>query len=103
MFYSISDDELILKAFYVNAENPPKINEVEPQSGKPLFDYIFRNLDVKLEFTGKILITRHKESPNGTIVVEIQVENGDIIGEKNLIMVNNEFNKLYQETFRRFY
>lgn len=103
MFYSLSGDEFLLNAFYVNTENPPKINEVEPQSGKPLFDYIYRNLNIKMEYTGKILITRFKEAPTGTIVVEIQVRNGDIIDTKELNLKKDEFKKLYQETFRRFY
>ena len=95
MKYSFTNDRLILDGMLVNTKNPPKINGVEPQTGKDtgnsLFEYCYKNLDLKTEFTGNVLLAKDfiqqmyvhmgfQRSMAFKTVVEIQVEKGNIIG-----------------------
>lgn len=61
--YQISAKGIVLKNLYINAEDDyyPEINNVNPQKeGKESFEYmghhIYRNLNIFMEYTGKILI-----------------------------------------------
>ena len=52
MEYHFIDDQLILAGIKVNVNDPPKINDVEPQKGDNLFKYHYNNLELKTNFTG---------------------------------------------------
>ncbi len=61
--YQVSAKGIVLKNLYINAEDDyyPEINNVNPQKeGKESFEYmghhIYRNLNIYMEYTGKILI-----------------------------------------------
>lgn len=61
--YHISAEGIILENLYINAEDDyyPEINNVSPQKdGKKSFEYmghhLYRNLNIFMEYTGKILI-----------------------------------------------
>lgn len=99
MKYTFTNDRLILDGMLVNTKNPPKINGVEPRTGKDtgnsLFEYCYKNLDLKTEFTGNVLLAKDfiqqmyvhmgfQRSMAFKTVVEIQVEKGNIIGIGNL-------------------
>jgi len=99
MKYNFTKDLLILDGMLVNTKKPPKINGVEPQMGKDtdisLFDYCYTNLNLKTEFTGKVLLAKDfirqmyvhmgfQRSMAYKTVVEIQVENGTITGIRDL-------------------
>lgn len=99
MKYTFINDRLILNGMLINAKNSPIINAVEPQKGKDignsLFDYCYENLNLMTEFTGKILLAKefiqHMYVHMGfqrpmafKTVIEIQVENGNITGIRDL-------------------
>ncbi len=79
----------------VNGEEPQKINDNEPQTGNRFFKYYYKDLKLKSNFTGSILLA--KDFINSMYVhmgfqrpiafetvVEINAENGEIISVKDL-------------------
>ncbi|MFW9866617.1 MAG: hypothetical protein ACFFEN_11020 [Candidatus Thorarchaeota archaeon] len=58
MTYIVINDQLILDKMRVNTKNPKKVNGVKPESGGDLFDYSYNNLNLKTEFTGKLLLAK---------------------------------------------
>ena len=99
MKYNFTKDQLILEGMQVNTKKPPKINGIEPQTaketGNSLFDYCYQNLNLKTEFTGKVLLAKDfiqqmyvhmgfQRPMAFKTVVEIQVENGNITEIRDL-------------------
>jgi len=58
MTYIVKEEQLILDRMRVNTKNPIEINDVKPESGGDLFDYCYSNLNLKTEFTGKLLLAK---------------------------------------------
>ncbi|MFX1476841.1 MAG: hypothetical protein ACFFCI_01800 [Promethearchaeota archaeon] len=58
MTYIVINSQLILDKMRVNTKNPKAINKVKPESGGDLFDYSYKNLNLKTEFTGKLLLAK---------------------------------------------
>jgi hypothetical protein len=99
MKFKFTNDLLILDGMLVNVKKPPKINGVAPQSaketGNSIFDYCYQNLNLKTEFTGKVLLAKDfiqqmyvhmgfQRPMAFTTVVEIEVENGNITDIRDL-------------------
>jgi len=96
MEYIFINDQLILnEMMLVYSDNPLKINEVEPQSGHSIFQYCYKNLNLKIKFTGKLLLAKKFIEPKYIdkgfqrsmafeTVIEITMENGDLISIKDL-------------------
>ncbi len=95
MRYIFSNNQLILEGMEINAVDPPKINGVEPQAGDRLFKYNYKNLDLKTNFTGNVLLAKDfiqsmyvhmgfQRPITFKTVVEIQVKSGEIISLKDL-------------------
>ncbi|HEC41151.1 MAG TPA: hypothetical protein ENI29_23095 [bacterium] len=92
MGYIISDDQLFLNEMQVNTEDPPKINGIEPQMGSRFFKYHFKDLKLKSNFTGSILLAKDfiksmyvhmgfQRAIAFRTVIELNIENGEIILE----------------------
>jgi len=58
MGYVISNNQLILNEIQINAEEPLKINGIEPQNGNRFFKYHYKDLKLKSNFTGSILLAK---------------------------------------------
>jgi hypothetical protein len=95
MRYIFINDQLILEGMEINAVDPPKINSVEPQAGDSLFKYNYKNLNLKTNFTGNLLLAKDfiqsmyvhmgfQRPITFKTVVEIQVKSGEIISLKDL-------------------
>jgi len=104
MKYYFTDDQLILEGIKVNVNDPPKINGVEPKKGDNLFKYHYNNLNLKTYFTGSILLAKDfiqsmyihmgfQRPMAFNIVLEIEVENGNIISVKDLSRLMKEQRK----------
>ena len=89
MNYVINNDHLVLEGMRVNVKEPPKINGVEPEPGGDLFDYCYKNLNLKTNFTGRMLLAKDfirsmyvhmgfQRPMAYRTVIEFHVENGDI-------------------------
>ncbi|TFG30138.1 MAG: hypothetical protein EU532_01500 [Promethearchaeota archaeon] len=106
MRYIFANEELILNSMFVNAKNPPKVNCIEPRAFKnednPIFDYYYENLNLKSEFTGKILLAKDfidsmyvhmgfQRPMAYKTVIEIRVENGTIISTSDLSKKMEEY------------
>jgi hypothetical protein len=95
MKYIFIKNQLILDELKVNVTDPPKINGVEPQQGDNLFKYHYKNLNLKTNFSGKVLLAKDfiqsmyvhmgfQRPIAFKIVVEIEMKNGEIISIKDL-------------------
>lgn len=95
MRYIFTDDHLILDGMRVNVDSPPNINGIEPQQEDNLFKYCYKNLNLKTNFTGNVLLAKDfiesmyvhmgfQRPMAFETVVEIQVESGEIISVKDL-------------------
>ncbi|MFX1256879.1 MAG: hypothetical protein ACFFAN_03390 [Promethearchaeota archaeon] len=106
MRYNFINEELILERMRVNTRNPPKINGIAPQTGEEigtrLFDYCYSNLNLKTEFTGKVLLAKDfiqqmyvhmgfQRPISFKTVIEIEVENGDIKSIRDLSKKMEEY------------
>lgn len=58
MKYIFTKDQLILDEMRVNINEPLKINDVEPEPGESMFKYHYKNLNLKTEFSGRILLAK---------------------------------------------
>lgn len=98
--YKVENDKLIIERFAINdhTTNPPQFLGVIPAKGKSYneadslfesFDYIYNNVNQKLEYTGKIVIARimatnyvyngYQPFYNYEDVKELQFENGNVV------------------------
>jgi hypothetical protein len=100
MFYELKNNQFILDAMLINAESmPPKIRDIESKPGpQSLFDFAYRDLNMKEKFTGKIWL---EKSSLDEKVVKITIENGNIISEENLILNKDDYNKRKSEGFKK--
>ena len=89
------NDQLILEEMCVNVKNPPKINDINPEPGDHLFKYWYKNLNLKTNFKGKILLAKDfiqsmyvhmgfQRPIAFKTVVEIEVDEGKVISLKDL-------------------
>ncbi len=89
--YNCKNNELIVENLLINLEKPSKINGIKP---KKIYSYglkyLYENLNLKLNFTGKILIARdfidemyvhmgYQRPIAFKKVIELQIEKGTII------------------------
>ena len=95
MKYSFIKNQLVLEEMRVNVKNPPEINGVNPEPGEHSFNYSYKNLNLKTNFTGKILLVKDFISSMYVhmgfqrpmafkTVVEIEVMGGKVISLKDL-------------------
>ena len=95
MKYLFTRKRLILDELLINVNDPPKINSVEPQQGNDLFKYHYKNLNLKTNFTGRVLLAKDfiesmyihmgfQRPMAFKTVVEIEIKNGEIISLKDL-------------------
>ncbi|MHA2007496.1 MAG: hypothetical protein ACXABO_07175 [Promethearchaeota archaeon] len=94
MKYLFINDQLFLEEMRVNAKNPPEINGVKPEPGEHSLKYSYKNLNLKTNFTGKILLAKDfiqsmyvhmgfQRPIAFKTVVEIKVEEGKVISLKD--------------------
>jgi hypothetical protein len=95
MRYIFTENQLILDGMRVNVDDPPKINGINPEKGSDLFKYNYKNLNLKTNFTGQVLLARDfiesmyvhmgfQRPIAFKTVVEINVQSGEIISVKDL-------------------
>jgi len=95
MEYNFINNKLVLTGMRVNVNEPTKINSVEPQKGDSLFKFHYNNLNLKTHFTGSVLLAKDfiqsmyvhmgfQRPMAYKVVVEIEIENGEIISLKDL-------------------
>jgi hypothetical protein len=58
MKYILIENHLILDDLLVNVHEPLKINGVNPEQGSEMFKYEYKNLNLKTNFTGRILLAK---------------------------------------------
>ncbi|MFX0023307.1 MAG: hypothetical protein ACFE9S_13355 [Candidatus Hermodarchaeota archaeon] len=58
MKYILIKNHLILDELLVNVHEPVKINGVKPEQGNKMFKYEYKNLKLKTNFTGRILLAK---------------------------------------------
>jgi hypothetical protein len=95
MKYNFIKNQMILDELKVNIPDPLKINGVKPQQGNDLFKFHYKNLNLHVKFTGSILLAKdfiqsmyvhmgYQRPIAFKIVIEIEIENGEIIALKDL-------------------
>ncbi|MFW9939493.1 MAG: hypothetical protein ACFFFT_00535 [Candidatus Thorarchaeota archaeon] len=95
MRYVFTDEQLILDRMRVNVDDPPKINGIKPEKESDLFKYYYKNLNLKTNFTGKVLLAKDfiqsmyvhmgfQRPMAFETVVEIDISNGEIVLLKDL-------------------
>ena len=93
--YRFINSQLFLNEMLVNVDNPPNINGIEPQRGDDLFKYLYKEMNFKNNFTGKLLLAKdfiqsmyvHRgfQRPIAyKTIIEIQMKDGNIISERDL-------------------
>ncbi|MFX1365022.1 MAG: hypothetical protein ACFFCE_02745 [Promethearchaeota archaeon] len=104
MKYVFTKSLLILDELQVNVDNPPKINDIEPQQGNSLFKYHYINLNLQTNFTGSILLAKDfiqsmyvhmgfQRPMAFKTVLEIEIRNGKIISLRDLSKMMEEQRK----------
>ncbi len=58
MKYILNKNHLILDDLLINVHKPLEINGVKPEQGNNMFKYEYKNLNLKTNFTGKILLAK---------------------------------------------
>jgi len=109
MKYVFTNKCLIIDEMLVNVDDPPEINSIKPQQGNDLFKYHYKNLNLKTNFTGKILLAKDfiqsmyvhmgfQRPMAFKTVVEIELKHGEIINLKDLskLMEEQRKNDLYK-------
>jgi hypothetical protein len=94
MFYDCIDGKLILDTMFANPVEVKPINGVEAKTTKDsfMFKYVYENIGLKTKFTGTILLGKDfiqemyvhmgfQSAESYRIVIELEIENGDIIRE----------------------
>ncbi|MHA2034891.1 MAG: hypothetical protein ACW98X_00570 [Promethearchaeota archaeon] len=95
MRYILKNDQLFLNEMDINADDPPKLNGVEPQKGNRLFKYNYQNLNIKTNFTGNLLLAKDfidsmyihmgfQRPLAFQTIVEINLKEGNVISVKDL-------------------
>ncbi|MBD3190400.1 MAG: hypothetical protein GF308_07135 [Candidatus Heimdallarchaeota archaeon] len=93
--YSISEDYLVLKNLQIRTDKPREINKKKPEKGKTGFSHEYSNLDLKIDFTGSLLIGKgfiqemyvhmgFQRPISFETVRELYFEKGQLKEEKNL-------------------
>ncbi len=62
--YTCPNNELTLDTMYLSSAEAKPVNGVEPESNGVMFPYIYKNLDFKVPFTGRIIIAKDFISEN---------------------------------------
>ncbi|GAG79916.1 unnamed protein product, partial [marine sediment metagenome] len=102
MKYHFTKDKLILDGMRVNTNDPPRINGIEPEKEGNLFKYYYKNLNLKTNFTGKVLLAKDfiqsmyvhmgfQRPIAFETVVEIDVKSGEIISVRDLSKQMEEY------------
>ena len=104
MSYQFTNNQLFLDSFFITAENPSKINDIEPillNHQNPevwwhsMFKYGYKNLNLKVPFKGEILLGKnlissmdpHMGNPPAIayeIVLRFHLKDGKITADKFL-------------------
>lgn len=104
MKYDCVDGKLILNEMLINVKDPPSINSVEPKPGDDLFEFRYEKLNLKTKFTGTILLAKDfiramyvhmgfQRPMAFKTVIELRIEDGKIIVEKDLSEKMEEYRK----------
>ncbi|MCE7747278.1 MAG: hypothetical protein GPJ51_02705 [Candidatus Heimdallarchaeota archaeon] len=95
LYYKLSDGKLLLQDMQLSAEEYKEINGITPKKTDDSFNFHYQDLDLYLEFTGKLLIAKdfiqdmyihmgfQRPSAYET-VFEIIFDNGMIVSENDL-------------------
>jgi len=94
-FYRINEEFLVLQDLYISMKVEKEINGRKSSKGERYFKHHFPELNLKMEFTGKILIARDfiqemyihmgfQRPMSYETVIELQFEKGKLTEEKNL-------------------
>ncbi|MCE7748923.1 MAG: hypothetical protein GPJ51_11030 [Candidatus Heimdallarchaeota archaeon] len=58
LYYKLDDNYLTLQDMQLNTQEAKKINGVKPMKTKDMFKFHYQDLNLKLDYTGKLLIAR---------------------------------------------
>jgi hypothetical protein len=58
-FYSINEEVLVLQNLFISMKEKKEINGNKPSKGESFFKYQFPELNLKMNFTGTILVARN--------------------------------------------
>ncbi|MHA1203298.1 MAG: hypothetical protein ACTSQ4_12370 [Candidatus Heimdallarchaeaceae archaeon] len=94
-FYSINEEVLVLQNLFISMKEKKEIKGKKPSKGESYFRYHFRELNLKMKFTGTILIARDfisemyihmgfQRPMSYENVLELYFTKGKLIKEKNL-------------------
>ena len=94
-FYTVLDDNLILQTLFINLKEFKTINGISPSDGIDFFKFSFPNINLKMKFTGTILLARDfiqemyihmgfQRPISFRTVIELRFEKGKLVNEKNL-------------------
>ncbi|MCK4973321.1 MAG: hypothetical protein KAS52_08360, partial [Candidatus Heimdallarchaeota archaeon] len=94
-FYRITEEFLVLQDLYISMKEKKEIRGKKPSKGESYFKYHFNELNLKMSFTGTILIARDfiqemyihmgfQRPMSYTNVIELYFEKGKFTREKNL-------------------
>ena len=95
MKYIFTQNHLILDDMRVNTKKSKKINGIDPQKGDSQFKYHYKNLNLRSNFTGNILLAKDfiqsmyvhmgfQKPITFKTVLEIQIEKGRVILELDI-------------------
>ncbi len=57
-YYRLDENNLILQDMQLNTKEAKKINGVKPKKTKDIFKFHYQDLNLKLDYSGKLLIAR---------------------------------------------
>jgi hypothetical protein len=112
LYYSLDEDRLILQDMQLNAEESIEINGVKPKKTKDMFKFHYKDLNLKLDYSGKLLLARdfidemyvHMGFQRPTAfrkVVELDFKNGKLLSANDLSeQMENRRNKALDEGAR---
>ena len=103
-FYTILNDKLVLHTLFINMKEKKKISDIEPKKGEGFFEYSFPEINIQLDFTGKILLARDfidemyvhmgfQRPMSYRKVIELHFEEGSIIKVNDLSRKMEEMRK----------
>ena len=112
LYYRLNDNYLILQDMQLNTKETKEINGVKPKKTKDMFKFHYQDLNLKLDYTGKLLIARdfidemyvHMGFQRPTAfrkVVELDFKNGELLSANDLSdQMENRRNKAPDEGAR---
>jgi hypothetical protein len=108
LFYTIKENKLLLNSMLINDKNGPTINGINPDSTVTLFKQTYADLNIKVDFTGKILVGKDLiegmyehggfQAPIAfSKLLEFTIENGIVSSMGDISEIMNEYRLLGQD------